>query len=49
MKTTCTAMILAEMIVEMTDPKIPRWRKEQLEIQARPVAQGYIKRLKEKV
>lgn len=34
---------LADFIVGMTDPKLTRWRKEQLEHEARAVAKRYLK------
>lgn len=36
---------LAELIMEITDPKITKWRKEQLEINARAKARQYIRNL----
>jgi len=45
MNHTCVALDLAELIVDMTDPKITRWRKDQLEVNARVKAKAYIKSL----
>lgn len=41
------ALQLAELIVDITDPKITRWEKEQREINARVKARDYLKKLKE--
>lgn len=43
----CAALELAELIVDLTDPKITRWRREQIEAQARIKARSYIQKLKE--
>jgi hypothetical protein len=42
------AFQLAEMIVDITDPKITRWEKEQREANARAKAKNYIKKLEDK-
>lgn len=41
------ALQLAEMIVDITDPKNSRWRKEQIEAQARAKAKSYLKKLED--
>lgn len=38
------ALRLANIIVEITDPTLPRWYKEQLEKQARVIAKNQIKK-----
>ena len=38
---------LSELIMDITDPKLTRWRREQIEVQARAKAKGYLKTLKE--
>lgn len=38
---------LSELIIDITDPKITRWKREQIEVQARAKAKGYIKAQKE--
>lgn len=43
----CAALELAELIVDITDPKLTRWRREQIEAQARAKAKNYIRKLKE--
>lgn len=39
------ATLMAEFISEITDPKIARWTKDQLEIQARIIAKTYLKKV----
>ncbi len=38
---------LADLIVDITDPKITRWRREQIEKVARVKARSYLKKLEE--
>lgn len=47
MNHTAVAVQMADLIVDMTDPKLTRARREQLHIQARAVAKNYLKRLQE--
>lgn len=41
------ALQMADLIVDITDPKLTRSRREQLQMQARSVAKNYMKRLEE--
>jgi hypothetical protein len=47
MNHTAAAVQMADLIKDITDPKLTRWRKEQLEVQARAVANNYLRKLKE--
>ena len=47
MNKDCVILELSELIIDITDPKITRWRREQIAVQARAKAMGYIKKQKE--
>lgn len=38
---------LADLIMDITDPKLTRWRREQIEVQARAKAKKYLDGMKE--
>jgi hypothetical protein len=38
---------LSELIVDITDPKLTRWRREQIATMARTKAKSYLKKQKE--
>jgi hypothetical protein len=42
MNHTMVAIQLAQLIMDVTDPKITRWKREQLEAQARAKAKNYL-------
>lgn len=41
------ALQMANLIVDITDPKLTRARREQLSMQARALAKNYTKRIQE--
>jgi len=42
-----TARDLAVLVMNITDPGIEKWEREQLEIQARAKAKSYLSKIKE--